>query len=125
MSSGEQDSFVQRNEVSTHERQARIARLNDQFRKSYIGGKVMQTCGIARLPPETQVEVHRIIQEFDAFSDDNDPYGEHDMAAVEVEGHRIFWKIDYYDREQRYGSQDPADPEATTRVLTIMLAEEY
>jgi len=125
MASREQESFAQNNQPSVQERQVKIARLNDQLRRTYIGGKVVQTCGIARLTPETQLAVHRAIQEFDDFSDDNDPYSEHDMAGVEVEGHRIFWKIDYYDRDLRYGSQDPANTEITTRVLTIMLASEY
>jgi hypothetical protein len=34
----------------------------------------------------------------------------------------MLWKIDYYDRDRRYGSPDPA---VTPRVLTIMLTSEY
>ena len=59
------------------------------------------------------------------FTEDNDPHKEHDFGAFEHEEQRFFWKIDYYDRDMIFGSEDPADPKATTRVLTIMLAEEY
>ena len=34
-------------------------------------------------------------------------------------------KLDYFDKELKFGSENPADPSKTTRVLTIMLAEEY
>lgn len=35
------------------------------------------------------------------------------------------FKIDYYDLELEYGSEDPADPEQTVRVLTVMLPSDY
>ncbi len=62
---------------------------------------------------------------FADFTPDNDPHAEHDFGAFEIEGIKLFWKIDCYDLEERLGSEDPADPSLTARVLTIMLAEEY
>jgi Protein of unknown function (DUF3768) len=55
----------------------------------------------------------------------NDPHGEHDFGHFEIAGQKFFWKIDYYDAAMEFGSEDPADPTKTTRVLTIMLASEY
>jgi hypothetical protein len=37
----------------------------------------------------------------------------------------IFWKFDYYDPDLQMASLDPGDPTITTRVLTIMMADEY
>ena len=41
------------------------------------------------------------------------------------ERERVFWKLDYYDRDLRFGSEDAANPAVTRRVLTIMLSDEY
>jgi hypothetical protein len=41
------------------------------------------------------------------------------------ERERVFWKLDYYDRDLQFGSEDPANPAVTRRVLTIMLSDEY
>jgi Protein of unknown function (DUF3768) len=62
---------------------------------------------------------------FKDFTADNDPNGEHDCAILSVEGLRILFKIDYYDPTMLYASEDPADPRKTSRVMTIMLTEEY
>jgi hypothetical protein len=59
------------------------------------------------------------------FSDDNDPHGEHDFGSFELCSRTFFWKIDYYDSDLQHGSEDPTDPNKTTRVLTLMLAEDY
>lgn len=103
----------------------RIRALNDAFRQTFVGGKIMLTCGVAALPPELKQEVVRQVQCFDTFEEDNDPHHEHDFLSVDVGGQKFFAKIDYYDLTMDFGSDDPADPQKTTRVLTIMQASEY
>ena len=83
------------------------------------------SAGVAGLPLDVKAHVFIQVQSFADFNADNDPHGEHDFGSFEVAGEKFFWKIDYYDSEMMFGSDDPADPEATTRVLTIMFAEEY
>jgi hypothetical protein len=107
------------------ERHARIRDLNDLLRKHAHGGIWRVTAGIAGLPPETTRQVLKAVAKFSDFTPDNDPWGEHDCAVIEVAGESIIWKIDYYDRSQRYHSPDPANPKVTLRVLTVMLAHEY
>jgi uncharacterized protein DUF3768 len=102
-----------------------IARLNDAFRTTLQGGKVLMTSGIATLPAETRASILTAVREFNAFTPDNDPHSEHDFGEVEVSGNRCFWKIDYYDATLEHGSENPGDPAVTTRVLTIMLSNEY
>lgn len=103
-----------------------IASLNDRFRQTFAGGQVFQTAGITALRDSDQAEVVQLVKSFDKFTEDNDPYGEHDFGMVDhPRAGRVFWKIDYYDRAMKNGSEDPADPTKTTRTLTIMLAGEY
>ena len=101
-----------------------IRQLIDQLRQSLAGGVLVMTAGVIALGPARQLTILQAIAAFDTF-ESNDPYGEHDFGALEVEGERLFWKIDYYDQNLSAHSPDPADPSVTTRVLTIMLAEEY
>ena len=103
----------------------RIRELNDAFRRTFVGGAVVVTAGVAALPVEQRVSLLAKVRAFAAFTSDNDPHGEHDFGLVELGGVRCFWKIDYYDREMETLSPDPGDPSVTTRVLTVMLAEEY
>ncbi|MBB5753787.1 DUF3768 domain-containing protein [Prosthecomicrobium pneumaticum] len=103
-----------------------IADLNDVLRMTFIGGRVMITSGIDALPFPVRESIVAKVRTFDAFTPDNDPYGEHDFGSFRQDGAgTIFWKIDYYDPTLTGGSEDPADPKKTARVLTIMLAREY
>ena len=103
----------------------RIAELNDEFRRRGIGGSRYITAGIRARGYEFVNRACAEVAAFDDFTPDNDPYGHHDFGCVTIDGQKVFWKIDYYDKMREYGSEDPGDPAKTHRVLTIMFASEY
>ena len=107
------------------DRAAVIAALNDAFRSSFRGGHLVITSGVHALGQDCVSAILAKVRRFDQFSCDNDPHREHDFGAFEHEDERFFWKIDYFDTELQFGSDDPTDPSKTARVLTIMLAQEY
>lgn len=102
----------------------RIRVVNDTLRQTGIGGKTFVTRSIADLDDETQYRIMKAVRNFDDFTEDNDPYGEHDCAIVSFEGYRVMFKIDYYAPDRMHGSEDPADPNKTVRVMTVMFPEE-
>ena len=103
----------------------RIRELNDRFRTTMIRGRVLMTAGVNALPSDVKAMVIQRVATFSDFNADNDPHGAHDFGSFTLAGRKFFWKIDAYDTEMRFGSEDQADPAKTTCVLTIMLAEEY
>ncbi len=109
--------------------QEKIARLNDEFRKSLLNkpkGILILTDSVKKeFPEDMRSEIIKEIQEFNNFNNDNDPYGERDFGSFEYREERILWKIDYYDLSMEGQSKDPADPLKTNRVLTLMLANDY
>ena len=107
------------------ERADLIARLNDEMRISGRGGRVMVTQGVQSLDSFDPGELMAAIAAYDHFSPANDPYGERDFGVFDLFGVRLYWKIDYYDRKLEFGSHDPANPEVTVRVLTVLLPSEY
>ena len=112
--------------LGTREHIARIRELNDAVRMTLIGGIVVATPGFRGLDKGARIWVLHQLALFTSFEKANDPYGEHDFGAIQIEGsEKIFWKIDCYDKDVTFGSPDAADPKVTTRVLTLMLASEY
>ncbi len=101
-------------------RATEIARLNDRFRGMCLD--VLYTPGIQDGIMDL-IGLSVAIENYSKFTDDNDPYGEHDFGSLIYEGKKIFWKIDYYDKELKFWC-DPLSQKCR-RVLTIMLAEEY
>lgn len=93
---------------------AAIRELNDAFRKTFSGGKVVMTASVDALPEIVRANALLEVTRFDAFSADNDPHGEHDFGSFELAGRKFFWKIDCYDANLEFGSEDPSDPTKTT-----------
>lgn len=107
-----------------------IRALNDAFRKGERPelGRILITSGVRELVaawPLGVAVLYEKVRSFDNFTEDNDPHGEHDFGSFEHVGETLFWKLDYYAKDLEAGSENPADASVTTRVLTIMLAEEY
>jgi len=102
-----------------------IKTLNDNLRKTLIGGKVILTQGINVKLPKDIARILSKVRNFNNFTKDNDPYGEHDFGSFDYKGETIYFKIDYYDKNYQYLSEDPSNPNLTNRVMTVMLASEY
>lgn len=110
---------------NTQQRTERIRKLNDHFRFLMMGGRICLTEGIAEMELESQRVVLEKVRLFQDFDKANDPYGEHDFGAIEHDGEKVFFKVDYYNKELDGGSEDPANPDLTTRIMTVMFANEY
>jgi Protein of unknown function (DUF3768) len=111
--------------IETKERVETIAQLNDKLRTTFMGGKVMLTQSVACLNEFQKAQVLKAIRTFEAFNDDNNPHGERDFVSVKVNDETYFAKIDYYAPGMEDGSEDPADPKKTVRVMTVMHSSDY
>ena len=72
------------------------------------------TGGLAAVFPDDLPSILTKVKEFTVFTEDNDPWHEHDFGAFEFKGEKMFWKIDDYRGNEGYDL-----------VLTVMLASEY
>lgn len=59
---------------------AKIRELNDRFRTTMTGGRVMMTAGVDALPSDVKAMVIRRVAPFSDFTPDNDPHKEHDFG---------------------------------------------
>ncbi len=112
-------------------RARRIAGLNDELRKNPMNralGQVLISSGVAARGAEFRAMVLTALGQMQAkdFKKGNDPYGERDFNSFTIDGKLCLMKIDYYAKDDlRRASEDPSDPAKTTRVMTVMLADEY
>ena len=122
--------------LSPPDRSKAIRTLNDRFRQRLpvigdVPGEILFTQGIQTLCSTPQEpfcylgDLFETIRTYREFGSDNDPYGEHDFGNFAFQGETCYWKIDYYAPDRQSGAEDPADPDKTLRVLTVMLSIEY
>ncbi|HEY4275919.1 MAG TPA: DUF3768 domain-containing protein [Rhizomicrobium sp.] len=120
---------------------AEIRRLNDlaRTRPDTVNATWVVTQGVAYLlageiptgepiPADVNARFNAFKQVIAAFSDwteDNDPFGEHDFGSITLFGEKLFWKIDYYHPDRDSHAPEPSSIETCRRVLTVLLAEEY
>lgn len=107
-----------------------IRKLNDEFRQSIFTsapkGEIFMTSGVDMLSPVQKISLLNKVSTFNDFDTErNDPYGEHDFGSIEFNKTKYFFKIDYYNKDMTSGSVNPANPQITRRVLTVMRADEY
>ena len=120
-------------EAARVEQAAIIAKQNDAFRAALafggvpvtIPGKVLVTPGVAAEGPAFLALLMLAVAGFADFTQDNDPFGDHTFGVIEQFGARVYWKIDLYDETYDFGAEEPANPERTRRVLTMLLPSEY
>ena len=103
----------------------RLRVLNDEFRRKLPKGHTFITPGIAALGEEAVTRLIQTLRTYDDFCRENDPHEEHDFGAFDFDGKSVFFKIDYYDKDLKFGSPNPADTTQTARIITLMLAGEY
>jgi Protein of unknown function (DUF3768) len=87
-----------------------IRTLNDELRRNFSAGTAFITAGAAALGAQAIRRIIKTIAVYDDFCHANDPYEEHDFGSFEANGHTIFFKIDYYDKDLTFHSSNPADP---------------
>lgn len=116
--------------MDCHEDEARaeywrkIRDLNDQLRREMPHGSILLTRAVAQLDDTAIRAILRLVQEFNDFTPDNDPWLEHDFGQVTIDGTSFFWRCDAYDLDLQWGSPDPTDETVTRRILTVMTSED-
>lgn len=95
---------------------------NDRLRMTFEGGRIFLTEGVWALGLSMVDQVLAAVRAFDDFTIEDDPRGEHGCGHFEIAGTRFVWRIA---DETEIECEDAIDQNVSTRVLAIMLAEEY
>jgi len=125
----------ERPEIGSEDHAKRVAQQNDQFRRwhcigerkpgVFVPGQSVWTAAFEARDPEFKRAALEAIGAIKTFEAHNDPDGFHDFGAIEIDGETVWFKIDHYDQNYHYGSEDPSDLKATCRVLTILFPSDW
>ena len=108
-----------------------LRQQNDSFRAGLIvggcafPGTVVVTADVRAMGRDFLTDATLAVAFDGDFGVENDPWGDHAFGVVTVGDERLYWKIDYYDTDLEFGSNNPSDPAMTHRVLTILFPSEY
>ena len=120
-------------------KRSKIANDNDKLRQSIFNkdnslgkNKLVLSHVVSQLTSYDLAEVLKLVKEFNIFTSEDDPFKEHDFGsfdylcvAEDYKETKYFWKIDYYDNDLKFHSEDKLNAEKTIKVLTVMKASEY
>ena len=98
--------------------------LNDHFRKTGQGGIVTLSMGLHKLG---QAEVDNVMKQLAGEKGDKsvEAGSEHDTGEIQVGNRTVNWEINYYNKELDDVSDNPTNPDQTTRFMTLLLSTEY
>lgn len=106
-----------------------IARLNDRCRHGLdrTGRIVITRTCLGTFADNTMAELvaqAQILAEVRKFTYPDDDRTERDRGQIEYRGTTVYFQIDAYDVDLKWGSPDPTDASVTRRVMTIMVRED-
>jgi len=99
-------------------RREKIIALNDEFRRTFKGGRVQMTPAVYNLDPQLRGRAIWAMARYNRFAADS----EHDWGVMIFAGYSFEWHIEYRTANGAGLSADPADPKKTFRVLTLYIA---
>jgi len=109
-----------------------IGIANNRFREQVLNGnpghhRLVATQGVHSLGTIAVQEILELVLLFpdSSFRESFEPFGDRDFVIVSYLGIKVWAKIDSFDLNMKFMSENPADDSRTVRVLTLMLPDEY
>lgn len=110
---------------NNEERCAKIAVRNNEFRRTFFGGKIRLSPGVRAIRDQKSLSpLYQLIKTDDPSEYASRPLATNCLGIVQWEGLFFRWDIELTDLSGRYLSPEPANPDVTLRTLQISLADE-